>query len=66
MLKESSQVSSKLINFLYCQFILVVNSTLNSRASSITLTAITSSTADRLCNNTFYCWPFVHYNVYTN
>ena len=52
MLKESSQLSSKLVNFFYCQFVLVVNFTLNSRATSIPLTvcAITHSTADRLCN----------------
>ena len=66
MLKESSQVSSKLVNFLYCQFVLVVNFTLNSRATSIPLTvcAITSSTADRLCDNTFYSWPFVQLTIY--
>ena len=52
MLKESSQVSSKLLNFLYCQFVLVVNFTLNSRVTSIPLTvcAITHSTAGRLYN----------------
>ena len=66
MLKESSQVSSKLVNFLYCQFVLVVNFTLNSRATSIPLTvcAITSTTADRLCNNTFYRWPFGQLTIY--
>ena len=52
MLKESSQV----VNFLYCQFVLVVNFTLYSRATTVPLTvcAIKSSTADRLCNNTSY------------
>ena len=56
MLKASSQVISKLVNFLYCQFVLVVHFSLNSRAISIPLTVctITSSTADRLCNNKFY------------
>ena len=56
MLKESSLVSPKLINFLQCQFVLVVNLTLNPRATSIPLTvcAITRSTADRLCNNKLY------------
>ena len=56
MLKKSSQVSSKLTDFLYCQFVLVDNFTLNSRATSISLSvcAITSSTADRLCNNKLY------------
>ena len=59
MLNESSQVSSKLVNFLYCQFVLVVNFTFNSRGTSIPLTvcAITIFTADRLCNRTFYRWP---------
>ena len=56
MLKESSQVSSKLVNFLYCQFVWVVNFTLSYRATSTPLTfcAITSSTADRLCDNKLY------------
>ena len=51
MLKELSQVT-KLVNFLYCQFVLIVNFTLNSRTTSIPLTvcAITSSTAGRLYN----------------
>ena len=47
MLKESSQVSSKLVIFLYCQFVLVVNFTLNSRATSF-------YTAGHLCNNKLY------------
>ena len=46
----------RIIAFLYCQFVLVVNFTLNSRATSIPLTicAITSSTADRLCSKKLY------------
>ena len=57
MLKESSHVNSKLINFLYCQFVLVANFTLNSCATSIPLTvcAITRSLADRLYNKQFNC-----------
>ena len=53
MLKESSHVSSRFLNFLYCQFVLVVNFTLTSSTTS-TYTAIASSNTDRLCNNTFY------------